>query len=87
MNQLSLFDGDTIEPERDEERLRAQLTRVWHLMRDGRWRTLNQIACETHDPPASVSARLRDLRKEKFGSHHVERRYLSNGLFTYRVTS
>jgi len=85
MSQLSLFDGDTIEAARDESRLKAQLVRVSRLMADGKWRTLNQIACLTHDPPASVSARLRDLRKEKFGGYLVERRYLSKGLFTYRV--
>jgi hypothetical protein len=34
---------------------------------------------------AAISARLRDLRKPKYGSREVERRYLHNGLFEYRL--
>jgi len=28
---------------------------------------------------------MRDLRKERFGAYTVERQYLGNGLYTYRV--
>jgi hypothetical protein len=85
MMQADLFGGETYEAARDEDRLRAQLHRVAMVMRDGQWRTLNSISARTNDPPASVSARLRDLRKEKFGGHQVDRRYLRRGLFEYRV--
>jgi hypothetical protein len=54
-------------------------------MRDGRWRRLTAIAIAAQAPEASVSARLRDLRKERFGSHTVERRYVAQGLWEYRV--
>ena len=80
-----MFDGRTFEPERDTERLAAQLTRVRVVMADGCWRTLEEIAAQTGDPPASVSARLRDLRKAKFGGYRVEREYVERGLFRYRV--
>jgi len=46
---------------------------------------MNDIVWPTSHPEASVSARLRDLRKEKFGGHVVERRAVKRGLFEYRV--
>lgn len=83
----AIFDGDTIEPERDNGRLFAQLKRVKELMSDGRWRTLADISEAVGDPPASVSARLRDLRKKRWGSLTVERRHKSKGLFEYRLVN
>jgi hypothetical protein len=80
------FDGATYEPPRDHGRLKGQLLRVFDLMKDGHWRTLNGIADRVGGSPAAVSARLRDLRKAKYGSRVVERRYIGNGLFQYRVT-
>ena len=79
------FDGATYVPERDDERLTSQLGRIWNLMRDGQWRTLNQIADTTNDPPASVSSQLRHLRKVRFGAHTVARRYIGRGLYEYRL--
>jgi len=85
IQQELIFDGKTIVPERDNARLSGQCMDVFNLMRDGEWRTLEDIASATNHPQASVSARLRDFRKERFGGHVVERRYLSNGLFQYRL--
>lgn len=79
------FDGETFDIKRDGNRLRRQLDAVRNLMADGLWRTLRQISHNTGYPEASVSARLRDLRKSKFGSYVVERRYVERGLFEYRV--
>ena len=62
------FDGKTFDYERDNDRLQQQLGRVRKLMLDGKWRTLEQIEQSTGDPTASISARLRDLRKTKFGA-------------------
>ncbi len=80
------FDGKTYEPERDFERLNGQLKRVFEFMRDGSWHTIPKIAECAGGSPQAVSARLRDLRKAKYGRHTVERRYLSDGLFEYRMT-
>jgi len=63
----------------------VQLAKVRSLMLDGQWRSLIEIAAATESPQASVSARLRDLRKAKFGGYTVERRVLARGLFEYRV--
>lgn len=82
------FDGETYDHDRDHERLTSQLARVRALMSDGKWRTISQISANTMDPEASVSARLRDLRKDKFGALEVQRREASeNGLFEYRVVA
>lgn len=51
-----------------------QLGEVLSVMEDGRWRTLGDIEALTGAPQASISARLRDLRKPQFGSYVVERR-------------
>jgi hypothetical protein len=81
------FDGETYEPARDKARLTGQLGRVRALMSDGEWRTLRQIAEAVTGSEAGVSARLRDLRKVKFGAHGVERRRVDGGLFEYRLVS
>lgn len=78
-------DGTTYDHARDGKRLHAQHHRVLAFMRDGAWHTLEAIHKATKDPEASVSARLRDLRKEKFGAFNVERRYVARGLFEYRI--
>lgn len=79
------FDGATYDAERDHVRLKGQLGRVYNLMKDGRWRLLCEINLWAGDSEASVSARLRDLRKPKFGSHTVERRHVEGGLWQYRL--
>lgn len=78
-------DGDTYEAKRDKARLNRQALAVYDLMRDQRWRTLQEISDMTGEPIASVSARLRDLRKERFGAYQVDREYVSDGLWRYRV--
>jgi hypothetical protein len=87
--QASLLDwtppepkGETFDRERDGKRLNAQCKRVFDAMRFGDWRTLSSLALVTGDPEASVSARLRDLRK---AGHTVERRYVERGLHEYRL--
>lgn len=79
------FDGGTYEPKRDQARLGAQMDRVHQVMKDGQWRTLEEISRLTGDGIAAISARLRDFRKEKFGAHTVNRRYVENGLFEYQL--
>ena len=80
------YDGKTYDRPRDQIRLNAQTQRVFDLMKDGSWRTLDRIAMLTGDPEASVSARLRDLRKSRFGGHTVDRQFVERGLYKYRLT-
>jgi len=83
------FDGPAYSQKYDQARLSGQILRVFNLMRDGRWRTLDEIAGATGDPHASISAQLRHLRKERFGAHTVNRRARGErdrGLFEYSLT-
>lgn len=78
--------GDTYSSRRDRDRLNRQARAVYNVMADGQWRTLAQIAALIQEPEASISARLRDLRKERFGWHVVDREYLADGVWQYRVS-
>lgn len=83
----SLFDGrgDDEGPTKDT-RLASLLKRVYGVMSDGHWRTLSDIAHEARaGSEASVSARLRDLRKPRFGGHTIERQLVGDGLYAYRM--
>ena len=84
--RLPDHDGATYDRALDKKRLNAQTRRVYDLMRDGEWRTLRALSARTGDPEASVSARLRDLRKAKFGGFTVDRRRAADGgTFEYRL--
>ena len=75
-------------PEFDFKRLAAQKRRVYNVMKDGQWHALFEIAEETGDPEASISAQLRDFRKERFGGWWVGRRRRgkpSRGLYEYKL--
>ena len=80
------FDGESYLPFRDDPRLTDQLKRVWAALESRSWLTLREIAGLTGDPEASISAQLRHLRKARFGAHTVDKRYLGDGLFEYRLT-
>ena len=82
------FGGSTYEPEHDETRLNKQLRRVYDAMKDGEWLTLDEIAGKTGDQCQSISARLRDFRKPRFGGHEVQRRRRgepSQGIHEYKL--
>ena len=79
------FDGDTYEPHLDKVRLTGMLERVFAVMADGRWHTLSELSRNCHGSEASISARIRDLRKDKFGAFMVERERVKQGLFRYRL--
>lgn len=81
------FSGATFDAKRDGARLFAQLKAVQAFMADGGWHALAEISAATGHPQASVSARLRDLRKPARGGHTVERKYVSRGLWMYRVVA
>ena len=76
------FHGETFEEAKDGQRLRSLLERVRALMADGRWRTLHEISSLTGGSEASVSARLRDLRKMGL---IVGRERIKGGLWKYCV--
>lgn len=81
------FDGATYRADRDRARLSGQLGRVADALSDGRWWTLAQLAVRCGDPEASVSARLRDLRKGRFGGYTVLAEPQDGGLWRYRLVT
>ncbi len=85
------FDGDTYNHRRDQRRLDSAFVTVFRLMRDGRWRSLKDIMIATcfRFSEVNVSSRLRDYRKEKFGSHTVDTRIViidGRPVYQYRLT-
>lgn len=82
------FDGETYDPMLDRDRLAKQLGRVFDALRAHQWLTLRELSGITRDPESSISARIRDLRKERFGGHTILRRRRdvpARGIFEYRL--
>lgn len=82
------FDGSDIDSKKDNERLTGQIKAIFDLMKDGKFRTLREIEDSTNFPQSSISAQLRNLRKERFGSFNIDKRSRGdreNGLFEYRI--
>jgi hypothetical protein len=82
------FDGATYERKEDHARLFGQAKDIFNVMKDGMWRTLDEINTATNHPHASISAQLRHLRKHKFGSHVVSKRARGNrtsGYYEYQL--
>ena len=88
---LNHIHGSDFDPDLDGARLLKQIDRILDLMKDGKWRTLREIANVTGDPEASISAQLRNARKE-WGRRVMEKRrrpsvHRSLGLWEYRIVS
>lgn len=79
------FDGSTYDPTQDYLRLNGQLGRVRLIMNDGKWHTLREMADNIGCEPQSVSARIRDLKKEQYGGLTIEKEHVKNGLWRYRL--
>lgn len=89
---VTLFDGVTYAPEHDEARLTGQLAQVHELLSsedDYDWWTIQELADKMPGATeASISARIRDLRKPRFGGYLVERRRRGgppSGCWEYRL--
>ena len=76
------FAGADYVAERDRARLTGQLERIFKVIADGAWRTLEQISVAADAPHASASAQLRNLRKI---GHVIDRRHVGAGLYEYRL--
>jgi hypothetical protein len=78
-------DGHTYSHDEDYLRLNRQAKRVFEAMADGLWHRPRELERLTEDNWSSINARLRDLRKAKFGGWDVQKRRLPSGLFEYRL--
>ena len=83
------FAGSDFEEELDGARLRGQIKAIYDLMKDGSWRTLEEIelAFESRYGQASISAQLRNLRKKPLNMTVLKRRrgQREHGLFEYQL--
>ena len=83
------FNGAVYDPYYDDDRLTKQLGRVWSaLWSTKKYQTLEELADKTNDPPASISAQLRHLRKERFGSYIIDKQPRGErgaGLWEYKL--
>ena len=78
-------DGATFDQKFDRDRLNKQCQAVYDCVRDNKWYTLQGLSARTGYPEASISARLRDLRKLKFGGFEVLRKRTAGGLHFYKL--
>ncbi|MCC6695006.1 MAG: hypothetical protein IT365_05180 [Candidatus Hydrogenedentes bacterium] len=82
------FSGSTYDERHDRARLTGQIRRVFDFMEDGDWHTIPEIAEAAGASETSASARVRDLRKPRFGSYTVQRMRVgdpSAGLWAFRL--
>jgi hypothetical protein len=79
------FAGSDYRPERDDRRLNEQYQKIFDLMKDGEWRSLEEISKATGSPPASASAQMRHARKPRFGNHTINKKYMGEGLYLYQL--
>lgn len=72
--------GQTINLTDDLERLSAQMRRVYDVMKDGERRGLEKLGRDAQCPPASASARFRDL---KALGYPMKKQNLGGGRWVY----
>ncbi|PPD48352.1 MAG: hypothetical protein CTY14_01990 [Methylotenera sp.] len=85
ISKTSRFNGADYKHDRDSARLTNQYIDIFKLMADGEFRSLSKIAALTGHHESSISAQLRHMRKERFGSHTVNKKHKGNGLFEYQL--
>ena len=87
LKQPPSIDGASYNPAVDGSRLSKQFLDVWNCLKIGGWWSLADIESYTGHPQSSISARIRDFRKAKFGSHNTERKRAEKrkGTFVYRL--
>ena len=69
----------------DGERLEGQFERVWAIMRDGEYHTIQEVAAKTGDPAQSVARQMGHIRSKARGGHVLEREHWGQGLYAFRV--
>lgn len=81
MTHQLLLQQDQSPPSADTK---LERKRVWYFIKDGNWWTLYEIQRHIHHSfgvlysDSSLSARVRDFRKPKFGGYTIERRKIPN---------
>ena len=84
------FNGSDYVPSYDQKRLTKQIYIIKDLMLKSGFVTLQDIENVTGFPQASISAQLRNLKKERFGGYILEKRRTENkesGTFEYKLSA
>lgn len=78
--------GPDITPQ-EAKRMTGQRAKVFNIMLDGEWRTLqNIIDLGVESPPQSVAIYLRSFRELRYGGYKVEKKKMNGTrLFAYRL--
>lgn len=100
MNQPDLFsqpvprfDSGIELTKADHVRLGAQIKRVLAVLQEGGWWSVPEIKTRIwskygiEDPETSISAQIRNLKKERHGEHTVERRSEGRGFYRFRLVA
>lgn len=67
-------------------RMNSRMLSVLTLISDGEWRSLKQISEAVAYPSLTgLSACIRSLRKPEYGGHVIEKRFISESLYEYRL--
>jgi hypothetical protein len=67
-------------------KMNSKMLAVLQFMLDGQWRSLRQISEGTAYPSLTgLSACIRSLRKPEYGSHMIEKRFVTESLYEYRL--
>ena len=80
-----VFDGVTYDHVRDSHRLGTQLESIRDFMEGRGYVTLKEVEDYTGYPQASISAQIRNLRKDRFGKRTISREHISGGLYKYKL--
>jgi predicted transcriptional regulator len=81
---MTVFEGATYDESLDYARLSTQIEDVLNSMLDQKWHMMQDIAASINAPEPSVSAQIRNLRKEKHGGYVIDRRRVGN-TYEYRL--
>lgn len=69
----------------ESARLDSLRERIRECLRSGGWWTLRELETVVGGHGTGVSAKLRDLRKPRYGGHTIEAERVCAGLWRYRM--
>ena len=79
------FHGPDI-TEEENKKMSAAMLRVFSLMKDGQWRTLENLMNVIGSPTQSIAIYLRAFREKRYGGHIVNKRKVGKGrIFEYQL--
>jgi len=78
LNDKPKFDGLDARTEPDRIRLSGQCLDIYNILLDGKWHTVAEIEQLTGFMGTSISAQIRNLRKDRFGCHDIEKKMVNN---------